>query len=176
MLFWIGKRYLNYFIKGIFLYFVSFLSFFGFCVEKFEKRPFSEVNFCLDIGPIGYQKIQELYANFQKANFSVTNDIIFCDKMPPKIVIIKNLLSYFAKSHFFVLILLFWWHFFTKVSLHFEIGLKFSIILYVYTQFDLFQGKNFHLSEEPFSKIFNTRTKKNRNATILCIFCRSKTT
>jgi hypothetical protein len=32
--------------KAFFFYFVAFLSFFGFCVKKFEKRPFSEVKFC----------------------------------------------------------------------------------------------------------------------------------
>ncbi len=69
----------------------------------------------LEIGHIGYQKIQ---------NFKLISKKQTClgDKMPPpKKVKIKKLFSKFAKSHFlsFFNFNFFWGHFVTKVSLHF---------------------------------------------------------
>jgi hypothetical protein len=56
-------------LEKLFLfYFLPFLSFFGFCVAKFEQ-PFSEVNFFfLQIGLIGYKKNREFYHDFKKSN------------------------------------------------------------------------------------------------------------
>ncbi len=70
--------------------------------------------FFLEIGHIGYQKIENFKLILKKETF-------LSDKMPPKKVKIKRLFSKFAKSHFlsFFNFNFFWGHFVTKVSLHF---------------------------------------------------------
>jgi hypothetical protein len=54
-------------------------------------------------------------------------------------------------------------HFVTKTSLLFLNQHK--ILNYFNTLFDLFQEKNFHLSEGPFLKFCDTKPKKDRNVT-----------
>jgi hypothetical protein len=70
--------------------------------------------FFLEIGHIGYQKIE----NFMQISKKQT---CLSDKMPPKKVKIKKLCSKFAKSHYFSFFNFnfFGGHFVTKVSLHF---------------------------------------------------------
>ncbi len=85
------------------------------------------------------------------------------DKKPPQKVKIKKLFSNFAKSHFLCFNLNFLGgHFVTKVSLHFLNQHK--VLDFFIPHMTYLKEKKFHLSEGPFYKFFDTRTKKDRNA------------
>jgi hypothetical protein len=109
--------------------------------------------FFLEIGHIGYQKIENFMLNSKKQT-------CLGDKMPPKKVKIKKLFSNFAKSHFFSFFNFnfFWGHFVTKTSLLFRNQHKIIDFLIPYMTY--FKKKNFHLSEGPILKFTNTKTKK----------------
>ncbi len=81
-------------------------------------------------------------------------------KMLPKIV--KNLKTKqwdFAKFNDSFYLRFLRGHFFTKVSLRF--WNQYKIFDFFNSQYDLFQGKKLNFSEGPFSKFFDTRTKKD---------------
>jgi hypothetical protein len=109
--------------------------------------------FFLEIGHIGYQKIENLKLSSKKQT-------CLSDKMPPKKVKIKKLNSKFAKSHFFPFFNFnfFWEHFVTKVSLHFRNQHKILDFLIPYVTY--FKKKNVHLSEGPILKFINTKAEK----------------
>ncbi len=68
-------------------FFVALLSFFGFCAENVEKQPFWEVKlFFLEIGHIGYQKI-ESFSWFQKSKLVLVTKF---SPPPKKKVKLKN--------------------------------------------------------------------------------------
>ncbi len=136
-----------------------FLSFFGFCVDKFKNWPFWEVKiFFLEIGHIGYQQIENFILISKMQTY-------LSDKMPPKKVKIKKrkkmglskVRKQFFKFNFFG------GHFVTKTSL--LLWNQFKILDFFYTCMTYFKKTNFHLSAEPIINFLTQKSKKDRNTT-----------
>jgi hypothetical protein len=133
-----------------------FLYFFGFCVEKFYNRPFWEVKFFfLEIGHIGYQKIESFMLISKKQT-------CLSDKMPPKKDPNKKLFTNFANSNFFCFIIV---TFFGGRGAFCRWG-KFAFLKsakysrFFDTPYDLFQGKRFSPLRRAVFQIFWHKNQK----------------